>query len=37
MLNRFKVHQIVFFTFAALIVSTLLQAEVIKKEAVPPE
>jgi len=36
MINRFKVHQIMFFTFAVLIVSALVQAEVIKKEAVPP-
>jgi uncharacterized membrane protein YkoI len=36
MINRFKVNQIMVFTFAALIVSTLVQAEEIKKEAVPP-
>ena len=36
MINRFKINQIVCFTFAALIVSALVQAEEIKKEAVPP-
>ena len=33
--NRFKVNQIMFFTVAALTVSTLVQAEEVKKEDVP--
>ena len=36
MMNRYKVNQIMWVTFTALIISTVGQAEVIKKEAVPP-
>lgn len=35
-MNKFKIYQIVLFIFAELIVSALVQAEAIKKEAVPP-